>query len=66
MKSYTVSKDQSTQFLAAIAATLGLVVTSSTSLAEQDSLSESSLIGAQQQEAHLLQPSSGLITIYPS
>jgi len=60
MKSYTVSKDQSTQFLAAIAATLGLVVTSSTSLAEQDSLSESSLIGAQQQEARLLSAFFGL------
>ena len=59
MKSYTVSKDQSTQFLAAIAATLGLVVTSSTSLAEQDSLSESSLIGAQQQ-ARLLSAFFGL------
>ncbi|UZP73409.1 hypothetical protein E0F26_01065 [Candidatus Paraluminiphilus aquimaris] len=60
MKSYTVSKDQSTQFLAAIAATLGLVATSSTSLAEQDSLSESSLIGAQQQEARLLSAFFGL------
>jgi len=60
MKSYTVSKDQSTQFLAVIAATLGLVVTSSTSLAEQDSLSESSLIGAQQQEARLLSAFFGL------
>jgi len=60
MKSYTVSKDQSTQFLAAIAATLGLVATSSTSLAEQDSMSESSLIGAQQQEARLLSAFFGL------
>ena len=60
MKSYTVSKDQSAQFLAAIAATLGLVATSSTSLAEQDSLSESSLIGAQQQEARLLSAFFGL------
>jgi len=60
MKSYTVSKDQSTQFLAVIAATLGLVATSSTSLAEQDSMSESSLIGAQQQEARLLSAFFGL------
>jgi hypothetical protein len=60
MKSYTVSKDQSTQFLAAIAATLGLVATSSTSLAEQDSLSESSIIGVQQQEARLLSAFFGL------
>lgn len=60
MKSYTVSKDQSTQFLAAIATTLGLVATSSASLAEQDSLSESSLIGAQQQEARLLSAFFGL------
>jgi len=60
MKKYTVSNHRSIQFLGAIAATLGLVATSPTSVAEQDSLSESSLIGAQQQEARLLSAFFGL------
>ena len=39
-KNYTVSNHPSIQLLGAIAATLGLVATSPTSAAEQDSLSE--------------------------
>ena len=60
MKNCTVSNHLSIQFLGAIAATLGLVATSPTSAAEQDSLSESSLTGAPQQEARLLSAFFGL------
>ena len=60
MKNDTVSNYLSIQFLAAIAATLGLVATSPTSAAEQDSLSESSLTAAPQQEARLLSAFFGL------
>jgi hypothetical protein len=60
MKNYTVSNHLSIQFLGAIAATLGLVATSPTLAAEQDSLSESSLTGAPQQEARLLSAFFGL------
>ena len=60
MKIHTGSKDLSIQFLAAIAATLNLIATTLTSAAEQDSLSESSLSGAPQQEGRLLSAFFGL------
>ena len=60
MKNHTGSKDLSIQFLAAIAATLNLIATTLTSAAEQDSLSESSLSGAPQQEGRLLSAFFGL------
>ena len=60
MKNDKVSNHLSIQFLAAIAATVGLVATSPTSAAEQESLSESSLTAAPQQEARLLSAFFGL------
>ena len=60
MKNDKVSNNLSIQFLAAIAATVGLVATSPASAAEQDSLSESSSTGAPQPEARLLSAFFGL------